>query len=847
MTSANHTPMMQQYLRIKSDYPHMLLFYRMGDFYELFFEDARKAANLLDLTLTARGQSGGNPIPMAGVPYHAVDNYLAKLVKLGESIAICEQIGDPKESKGPVERQVTRIITPGTLTDEALLEEYQDNLLLSIHALKNHYGLACLNLASGYFSLMEISGDEALLTEIARLKPAEILVAESSAAHKLLSHHKGLTRRPPWEFEEDSARRLLCSQFKTKDLKAFECDNLTAGLGAGGALLHYAQETQKSALPHIHKIHIEKPQNCVIIDAQSRRNLEITHNLRGGREHTLQSILDKTATAMGSRLLHRWLNQPLRDLTILKKRQAALQALMPCHKALYDLLKKIGDVERILARVALKTARPRDLSRLRNALSFLPEVIKLLKNISVNAIEEMLPALQSFPAIHDLLSKAIIEDPPMVLRDGGVIAEGYDAELDELRGLSTHAEDFLLKLEQEEKRKTGINTLKVGFNRVHGYYIEISRGQSKSAPTEYIRRQTLKNAERFITPELKIFEDKILSANSKALQREKMLYEALLETLLVDIIPLQEMAHRVATLDVLNNFAERAQTLELTCPILQDTPGFHIEKGRHLVVENASQEAFIPNDTFLTSEKFIHIITGPNMGGKSTYMRQVALITLLAYVGSYVPAKKALLGPVDRIFTRIGASDDLASGQSTFMVEMTETANILHHATNKSLVLMDEVGRGTSTLDGLAIALAAIMTLATKIKAFTLFATHFFEITEISEEYPSMVNVHVSAVEYHDNIIFQHQVKPGAASKSYGIQVAQLAGVPGEVIQLAKKKLMELQYHVPSQKNVATVSMPETAHPILTKLKAINPDELNPRDALALLYELKTLETEPCL
>lgn len=844
INTKNHTPMMQQYLRIKADYQDMLLFYRMGDFYELFFEDAQKVARLLDITLTARGQSAGKPIPMAGVPYHAAESYIAKLLKQGLSIAICEQVGDPKTSVGPVERQVARILTPGTVSDAAFLDENRDNLIAALHVKENNFGIATLDIASGRFNLLEVQSYDALLSELERIKPTELLVSEDINFNFSIN---GIRRRAPWEFEIETALRLLTEQMQTHDLAGFGCLEMSAALCAAGCLLQYARETQRTALPHIRAIHVEQRDESIILDVGTRRNLELVMNLSGGQENTLASVFDVTATAMGGRLLKRWLNRPLRDRNVLCARQASIQSLLHDRNylALHDALKSIGDLERILARVALKTARPRDLVELRSSLSVLPNIQTQLENHSASRLKQLAKWIHEFPELVSLLQKAVVENPPVTIRDGGVIAEGYDAELDELLKLSENAGDFLVELEEREKKRTGLSTLKVGYNRVHGFYIEISRLQAEQIPADYIRRQTLKNAERFITPELKVFEDKALSSREKALAREKILYDQLLDKILIELNALQESAHGIAELDVLTNLAERADTLNLSCPELSDKTGIQIRAGRHPVVETVLDQPFVPNDVLLNEQQRMLIITGPNMGGKSTYMRQIALIVLLAHIGSFVPAQSAVIGPVDRIFTRIGAADDLASGRSTFMVEMTETAAILHNATKDSLVLMDEIGRGTSTFDGLSLAFACAEFLAQKIKAYTLFATHYFELTSLADSIPTLKNVHFSAVEHSEKIIFMHTVNAGAANQSYGIQVAQLAGVPRDVIQLAKNKLRELenQAHVntahPLQADL--FSQVPTEHLLLSQFKEIDPDQLSPKQALETLYRLKTL------
>lgn len=837
----HHTPMMQQYLRIKADYPDTLLFYRMGDFYELFFEDAQKVARLLDITLTARGQSSGKPIPMAGVPFHAAESYIARLLRQGLSIAVCEQVGDPKTSVGPVERQVARLLTPGTVSDAAFLDDKQDNLLVAVHALHDKFGIAYLDISNGRFYVLEVQGLEALNSEIERLQPTELLVSEEFNTSMLTGRVGMLRKRPPWEFEGETSLRLLTQQMQTHDLAGFGCADLTIALTAAGCLLHYAKETQRTKLPHIRAIHTERRDESIMLDAATRRNLELVTNLAGSEEHTLAHVFDHTATTMGSRLLKRWLNRPLRELSVLKARQESIRNLLEDRRYLFlhNVLRSVGDIERILARIALKSARPRDLIELRHTLSVLPEIQQGLASSAAFLLKQLAKNIDEYPALLDLLNKAIIENPPVTIRDGGVIAIGYDAELDELLALSENAGEFLLELEEREKARTGLSTLKVGYNRVHGFYIEISRLQAGSAPTDYIRRQTLKNAERFITPELKSYEDKALSSREKALAREKKLYDELLEKIIVDLEPLQKTAQALAELDVITNFAERADSLQLHCPELNDKPGISIQAGRHPVVESVLTKPFVPNDVLFNDQQRMLIITGPNMGGKSTYMRQIALIVLLAYVGSYVPAKAARIGPIDRIFTRIGAADDLASGRSTFMVEMTETATILHNATPQSLVLMDEIGRGTSTFDGLSLAFATAEYLAHEIKAFTLFATHYFELTSLADEIPNVTNIHFDATEQHDKIIFLHTVNTGPANQSYGIQVAQLAGVPRSVIHLAKQKLAELE----SQNIVATplVKPKEVTHPVVEYLQTIHPDQISAREALDMIYKMKNL------
>ena len=856
--TSSHTPMMQQYFKIKAEFPDTILFYRMGDFYELFYDDAKKAAHLLDITLTARGKSDGQPIPMAGVPYHSADNYIARLVKYGESIAIAEQVGDPATSKGPVERKVVRVITPGTLTDEAYLDERSDNLLACICGEKDTIaagvaGIAVLEVSSGRFSVMEVATEEELLAEIERLRPAEVLYSDDQSLPEALAERAGVRSQAPWHFESDTCFRLLTQQLKTKDLRGFGCEGMTQAVRAAGALLHYARDTQRNDLPHVRSLQVELPDDAIIIDPASRRNLEIDINQQGDTSHTLAWVMDKTSTAMGSRLLKRWLNRPVRHRHLLEQRQQFISELLDSGlwQDIQPLLRNIGDIERILSRVALGSARPRDLARLRDAYTVLPDLRRDLEAIDCQQAKQLWTDVQEFPQWVERLQAAIIENPPVVIRDGGVIAPGYDEELDELRGLSENAGDFLVQLETRERERTGISTLKVGYNRVHGYYIEISKAQSGEAPTEYIRRQTLKNAERFITPELKEFEDKALSAKSRALSREKHLYEQLVIDLGMDLPALQTSAAAVAELDVLVNLTERADTLRFSRPQFTDEAVVDIQQGRHPVVESLIDDPFVANDTRLDTQQRMQIITGPNMGGKSTYMRQVALIVLLAHIGSYVPADVCRLASVDRIFTRMGSADDVAGGRSTFMVEMTETANILHNATSNSLVLMDEVGRGTSTFDGLSLAWASAAHLAENIGAYTLFATHYFEMTALPENHDNVVNVHLKATEHDDKIIFLHSVEQGPASQSYGLQVAQLAGVPANVINGARAQLSKLeqgslpptsqnfsQPEQPPYQNDMFASLPSAAE---TRLKELQPDDLTPREALNLLYELKGL------
>jgi DNA mismatch repair protein MutS len=850
-TAANkqHTPMMQQYLRIKSQYPDLLVFYRMGDFYELFFDDAEKAAKLLNITLTARGQSSGKPISMAGVPYHAAENYLAKLVKLGESVVICEQVGSPDPGqKGPMKREVARIITPGTVTDEALLNDKNDNVLLVIHHEAQSFNIATFDITNGRFIIQTVNTTEQLLSEVERLRPAEIIINEEYQLPDYFPTYS-IRKRPPWDFEYQSAHDLLCQQFQTKDLDGFGIGHLKGAIAAAGALLQYIKFTQRDAIPYIQSITAETASEYVIMDACTRRNLEITHNLQGTDSNTLCSILDHTATSMGARLLKRWLHRPLCKHSLIKKRQNVIEAILNLaqEEPLLSALRGTTDIERICSRIALKSARPRDLTGLRQTLRQLPEIKQCLNLLDTDALSDLTKKLGNFTELHELLTRALVENPPVIIRDGGVLADGYDEELDHLRHISKNSSDFLLQYEQKEKERTGLQSLKVGYNRIHGYFIEISKAQSHSAPTEYVRRQTLKNVERYITPELKEFEDKVLSAQSRSLSREKMLYDELLDEINKDMRPLRECAEAIATLDVFAALANRARTLNWVKPEFTDNTLIFIEGGRHPVIEDVMQAPFVPNDTLLNSSERMLLITGPNMGGKSTYMRQTAIITLLGHIGSYVPADKVTLGPIDRIFTRIGAADDLASGRSTFMVEMTETANILHNATDKSLVLMDEIGRGTSTFDGLSLAWSCAEYLATQLQALTLFATHYFELTHLSQTIDTVHNIHLDATEHDDKIIFLHRIKNGPANQSYGLQVAKLAGIPQSVIHSAKHKLHELEQQStqqpapsdqPYQHQLFQEVIVTEKNPIIESILSCPIDDMSPREAQAFLYEI---------
>jgi len=844
-----HTPVMQQYLRIKAQYPDALVFYRMGDFYELFFDDAKRASRLIDITLTARGQSGGAPIPMAGVPVHTLDNYLARLVRKGESVAICEQMGDPAKSKGPVDRQVVRVVTPGTVTDDALLEERRDTLLAALCLEPEGFGLAWLELSSGRFSVLEAQGMEALTAELERLRPAELLISEQ-ATNQLPHVSARLRERPIWHFDLDASTRALCEQFGTRDLAGFGAQEQPFGIRAAGCLLQYVRDTQKAAVPHLKSLRVEDRGEVVLLDAATRRNLELDISLADRPECTLAGVLDHTATAMGGRELRRWMHRPLRENAPLQKRLHAIETLIDSarYRDLHDVLRAVGDIERGLARVALKSARPRDLAQLRAALAALTEVQALLADQDSPLLQDLAQQAGTHPESSDLLKRALIETPPAILRDGGVIAEGYDAELDDLRRISTNSDQYLVDLETRERERSGIASLRLGFNRVQGYYIEINRSQADQVPVDYHRRQTVKNAERYITPELKQFEDKVLGAREKSLAREKELYDQLLDKLIERLLSLQSTAAALAALDVLANLAERAIALKYCKPELVDDAVLEVQEGRHPVVEQFIDGHFVPNDLSLGNQRRMLIITGPNMGGKSTFMRQTALLVVLARMGSYVPASSARIGPVDRIFTRIGASDDLAGGRSTFMLEMTEAANILNNATDHSLVLMDEIGRGTSTYDGLSLAWACAVHIGKQVRAFTLFATHYFELTSLAGEIDGCANVHLDATEHGDQLIFLHSVKEGPANQSFGLQVAALAGVPPRVITAAKKYLRELEQrsaatHAPKAQQELLLmppTEPEDSH-VLDALKELDPDAMSPKQALEALYKLKTL------
>jgi len=871
-----HTPMMQQYLRIKAQHPDTLLFYRMGDFYELFYNDARTAAGLLDIALTSRGQSAGAAIPMAGVPVQSLDTYLARLVRRGQSVAICEQVGDPAKARGPMERQVVRVVTPGTVTDDALLEQRRETLLAALLTERDRFGLAWLELSSGRFTVLESEQPGAIEAELERLRPAELLLAEDQARHiQAQCRQPPVVRtRAPWHFELASASRLLTDQLGTLDLKGFGVDELPLAIRAAGALLQYVRDTQKSAVPHIRAMRVEERADSLGLDAATRRNLELDTSLSGNEAATLFAVLDSSVTAMGSRALRRWLNRPIRAQAVLRERYHAIATMAESrrYEPLREQLRQIGDLERILARVALRSARPRDLVQLRASLAATPGLRAALAAFDSPALIALQRHLGEHAGERMLLERSIALEPALLLRDGGVIAAGYDAGLDELRLIASNTDGFLLDLERRERERTGIGNLKLGFNRVQGFYIEVSRQQAERVPSDYLRRQTVKSAERFVTPELKSFEDKVLGARERALTREKELYEQLLSRLIEALPGLQQTADAIATLDALAALAQRAATLGWSEPTLVAEPRLMIEAARHPVVEQFIDAPFVPNDLAMDERRRMLIITGPNMGGKSTYMRSIALVVLLAHLGSFVPAARAEIGPVDRIFTRIGAADDLAGGRSTFMVEMTETANILHNASANSLVLMDEIGRGTSTFDGLSLAYAVARHMAERLRACTLFATHYFELTSLAGEVDGCANVHLDATEHGDALVFLHAVREGPANRSFGLQVAQLAGVPRDVIAEARRYMAQLEAGSLANRRAGAAAQPDLplfaasnalvspapplpapapvapaapaaspADELRSRLAAIEPDELTPRRALELLYELRQL------
>ncbi|WWO99083.1 MAG: DNA mismatch repair protein MutS [Candidatus Dasytiphilus stammeri] len=848
-----HTPMMQQYLSIKAEHPDILLFYRMGDFYELFYDDAKLASKLLNISLTKRGFYDGKPIPMAGIPYHALENYLAKLVKLGESVAICEQVSDPALSKGPVERKVMRIVTPGTISEEGLLPGKSDNLLAAIWQESEGFGYATIDISSGRFKIIEPKDQESMLSELYKTNPAELLYPENFNSLHLIENRRGIRRRPLWEFEIETARQQLNLQFGTKDLTGFGVDQAIKALRCAGCLLQYVKTTQKiSALPHIRSINLDRLEDTIIMDATTYRNLEIIEKIsidsnKSSNNHTLSQVLDKTVTTMGSRMLKRWLAMPVRDLQIIKDRQDSIEILQEIIADIQRILSKISDCERICSRLAMLNARPTDFSNLRNTFKEFPRLKKILAPINSKHIQNLRNKISDFTNLHDILTKAIVETPPSLIKDGGVFASGYNDELDELRRISDGA--YLEQLESRERKKLGIEKLKIGFNRIHGYYLQVSRHQSHRIPMTYMRRQTLKHSERYIFPELKIYEDKVLTAKSEAIAIEKRLYKELFQLFLPYINTLQLSASNIAEIDLLVNFAERATTLNYSRPIVSNQLGIKIKNARHPVIEQVMKEPFIPNSLILNPNRTMLIITGANMGGKSTYMRQTALIVLMAYIGSYVPADYAEIGIIDRIFTRIGAADDLVSNRSTFMVEMTETANILNNATQYSLVLIDEIGRGTSTYDGLSIAWACAERLACHLKSMTIFATHYFELTYLPQMIEVIANVHVNAIEYENAIVFMHNVLEGPTNKSYGLAVAAMAGIPRPVIDRAYQKLQALQLQSSeSQQQAKDVrflpsppSITESQKALLATINSLEPDTINPRQALEWIYKLKSL------
>lgn len=842
------SPGIAQFLKIKAEFKDTLLFYRMGDFYELFFDDAEKASELLGITLTSRGNLNGKPISMAGVPFHAAEQYLAKLIKLGESVAICEQIGEVN-NKGPVERKVVRVLTPGTVTDDALIDSKDDSSVTAFYSCKNKFAIATINMSNGSFTLQESENMDEIIADLARISPAELLISEDCQQAEVLRQLiTNVQTTPVWNYDLDSATRILCQHYKVSDLDGFGCAKYTVAISTAGCVLSYVQSTQLCEIPHLQNIRLENSCQIIQIDSYSRRNLEIEINLSGGKKNTLLSILDTTASSMGSRMLRQFIGKPIRDYQELQHRQLIITAIIETdqQKNIFNLCKQIGDIERILARISLLTAKPRDLAKLRDALILLPNLSKELNVVSATLMKNIINDIGIYPELSQLLINSINDNPPVVIRDGGVIKSGYNKDLDQYRDLQNNAGDHLTAIEKREQEITGIKNLKVGFNRVHGYYIEISRLHSENVPEEYIRKQTLKAVERFITPELKEYESKVLSAKEQALSLEKKLYAEIVTILQQSIKKLLNTSQALAKCDVLNTFAERAQSLNLVCPTLTNATKIEITKGRHLVVESVVKNSFISNDIKLDNDNSMLLITGPNMGGKSTYMRQTALIVLLAHTGCFVPASTAIIGNIDKIFTRIGAADDLASGRSTFMVEMTETANILNNATENSLVLMDEIGRGTSTFDGLSLAYACAEQMA-KIKSLTLFATHYFELTTLPDTISNIRNVHLGSAEYGEQIVFLHEVKDGAANESYGLQVASLAGVPKNVINIAKTYMqgltkLNIQNPAINKPNLpSNYDEPGNCGEIIKNITAVNPDELTAKQALDLIYKIKKL------
>ncbi len=874
MTTPQHTPMMQQYFALKATQPTMLLFYRMGDFYELFFDDAKRASQLLDITLTHRGQSSGEPIPMAGIPVHSLETYLVKLVRLGESVAIAEQVSDPNAGKGIVERKVVRVVTPGTITEDALLDEKQDCILLAILPHKQKVGIALLDIAGNRFEVTELAAEE-LSNELDRLRPAEILWAEGQAIPEGYRERYAIHPYPVWHFEYQQGYKRICQHFKVQNLHAFGLEDSPLAVGAASAGLHYAQHNHQHSLTQLTSIRRYQLTDYLMIDATTRRNLELDKSQSNEQRHTLVGVMDTCQTAMGSRLLRRWLNQPLRDIAQIQARQQVIHSLLTQPSSLHrirQVLANCADIERILTRIALASVRPRELKQLAHTLTQLPDLHHLLTQLASPALDRLIAGLEPQPHLQTHLAQALADQLPLLARDGGVFRTGFDEQLDHWRNLQQNGGEFLLELEQRERERTGIANLKVGFNRVHGFYIEVSRSQDTPLPVEYIRRQTIKNAERYITEELKAHEVEVLQAEDQALARERTLYNELVAQLQAQQDILYPIAQTLAQLDLFACLSERAISQQWHCPsFVSDRTSIHIVQGRHPVIESALQEPFIPNDGFLNDQAHLMLITGPNMGGKSTFMRQTAIIVIMASMGSFVPAAQAEIGQIDRIFTRIGASDDLASGRSTFMVEMSETAHILHHATHQSLILLDEIGRGTSTYDGLSLAWA-IAEAVLSLKALCLFATHYFELTDLANHYHGCVNAHVSAIQQERNVIFLHKIEQGSANQSHGIAVAALAGIPSQVLASAEAKLKQLeqQAHPLDQQTQTSVTLNEshTAEALSTEtaqtslaqislfsgnpigdkvikaLRRFNPDDMTPKQALEALYKLQQIAKE---
>lgn len=839
---AQHTPMIQHYLKVKEQYPSGLLFYRLGDFYELFFEDAEKASQLLNLTLTKRGEKNGNPIPMAGIPHHSADNYLSRLVKMDQTIVICDQVTAAAPGQPP-ERKVTRVITPGTLTDDVLLPSEGQSILCAIHfeskGKQVTYGISYIELSSGRFCVTFCATEDQVLDECARIKPSELIIHEelpSIIMQRLKEQYKQVSKRPPWDFSAQSGYRLLIQQFKSSDLHAFSLENKPLLQGTAGAILNYLKITQQNNMDHIQTIRTETIEDAIHIDKQSRQHLDLTPDEAQNQSHTLLNIFPKSATPMGKRLLARWLGRPLRNQQEIMQRLDAIEQLQTSQTVIFDLLREVGDLERVCARIGTMNPKPRDLIQLKNALAAvdpikhqLPPTTKLLQNLHQH--------INPLPDLHALLTKAIVDEPPAHTRDGGFIKEGFDSELDTYRKLLHDHETILSEIEKREAQQYSFSTLKVRYNKVHGFYIELSKAQAVNAPDHYIRRQTLKNVERFTIPELKSYEDKVLGAQSKSLAREKQLYMDICQRLLDEIKPLTALSWSCAVLDTLIMCSGYSIANNVTRPTFSSKPEVTIKSGRHPIIEH-HVEHFQSNDSKLSASESLMLLTGPNMGGKSTYMRQVALLTIMAHIGCPIPAESAIFGPIDRIFTRIGSGDDLAGGRSTFMVEMSETAHILHHATPYSLVLLDEIGRGTSTYDGLALAYATAKYLLEKNKSMVMFATHYFELTTMIEQYTTANNYHVVVDEHQDKLIFQHRVASGALDRSYGIHVARLAGIPEEVVIAAKA----YQHHLAKTNNVACDEKDD--HVVLEELSELDPDTMNPRDALTALYRLKALLAE---